>query len=265
MTEMTSLDTAHAGMQAAPDKAEARLAFYEKIAATELFLMLASDADDATETVTPELFDVEGTSFVLVFDREERLSAFAGQAKPYVALSGRALAEMLAGQGLGFGLNLEVAPSSILLPPEAVAWLHETLGNQADAWEARITTVAAPSGLPERLITSLDARLATAMGLANTAYLAGVTYENGTHGHLLAFVAALPEAQGALTQLAAEALTFSGIEAGAMDVAFFQATDSVTDRLERVGLRFDIPQPQEAVTHVGAAPGMDPEKPPVLK
>ncbi len=265
MTEHTPLDTAHALMQAAPDDPHARLGFYERFAASELFLMLATDVDDAEETITPELFEVQGSNFVLVFDREDRLAAFAEQAKPYVALSGRAITEMLAGQGLGLGLNLEVAPSSILLPPEAVAWLNSTVGNTPDAWEARISELSAPTGLPERLVTSLDARLATAMGLASAAYLAGATYDDAAKGHLLAFVGALPEAQEALARLAAEALSFSGIEAGAMDVAFLQPSDPMTKTLDRVGLRFDIPQLQEAVTQTRPAPGSDPEKPPILK
>ncbi|MEM9578798.1 MAG: SseB family protein [Pseudomonadota bacterium] len=265
MTEHTPLDAAHANMQTAEDDPHARLGFYERLAASELFLLLASEVDDKDETVTPELFDVQGERFVLVFDREDRLAAFAAEAKPYVALSGRAIAEMLAGQGLGLGLNLDVAPSSILLPPEAVAWLNDTIGNAPDAWEARISELSPPAGLPERLVASLDTRLATAMGLANAAYLAGVTYEDTAKGHLLVFVAALPEAQEALAQLAAEALSFSGIEAGAMDVAFLEPTDPMTAPLDRVGLKFDIPKLPDTVTQTRPAPGSDPAKPPILK
>jgi hypothetical protein len=243
----------------------ARLAFYERLADGELFLMLQNAPADTEDTVTPELFDLGTARYVLVFDREERLAAFAGRTVPYVALSGRTVAEMLAGQGIGLGVNLEVAPSSILLPPEAVVWLQATLGNAPDEVEARILSVAPPAGLPERLIRALDAKLATAMGLAQAAYLASVTYEGGAQGHLLAFVDAIPEAQGALARAAAEALTFSGIEAGAMDIAFFRSADPVTAKLERVGLRFDLPQLQDTVTQARPAPGSDPEKPPKLK
>ena len=40
------------------------------------------------------------------------------------------------------------------------------------------------------------------MGLAQSAYLLDVRYDTGGQGHLLGFVGAIPQAQGALTQLA---------------------------------------------------------------
>ncbi|WP_227268870.1 SseB family protein [Roseobacter weihaiensis] len=265
MTDETPLDRAHAAMQADAESDAARLGFYERLADCELFLMLQSEVGDGDENVTPELFELEDARYVLVFDREERLAAFSGQITPYLALSGRTIAAMLADQGIGLGVNLEVAPSSILLPAEAVVWLHRTLGNAPDEVEARIAEVAPPTGLPERLVQAIDTKLATAMGLASAAYLVSVTYDTGTRGHLLGFVGAVPEAQNALAQAAAEALTFSGIEAGAMDVAFFRSADPVAEKLDRVGLRFDLPQPQETVTQTPAAPGSDPAQPPKLK
>ena len=265
MTDETALDRAHAAMQAAPDDAAARLGYYEKLAVCELFLMLKDDPGSEDESVTPEIFVLEDASYVLAFDREERLASFAGGAVPYVALSGRAIAGMLAGARLGLAVNLETAPSSILLPPDAVAWLHETLGNAPRAHDARIDQVHPPAGLPDRLLAALDARLAAGMGLARAAYLAGVTYRDGGRGHLLAFVAALPAAEDALAQTIADALTFSGIEAGALDVAFLRVDDPVVARLERVGLRFDLPQLPETETSPQRGPGMDPEKPPRLK
>lgn len=265
MDEVTALDRAHAAMQANAENDSLRLAFYERLADCEFFLMLQSELGEGEEQITPEVFDLDDVQYLLVFDREERLAAFAGQMTPYVSLSGRAIAGMLAGQQIGLGVNLDVAPSAILLPPDAVGWLNDTLGNAPDEVDARITEVFPPAGLPERLIEALDAKLATAMGLAASAYLVGVRYDTDMRGHMLGFVDAVPEAQGALAAAAAEALTFSGIEAGAMDVAFFGNADAITARLERVGLRFDLPQLQQAVTQDRPAPGMDPENPPRLK
>ena len=83
---------------------------------------------------------------------------------------------------------------------------------------------------------------------------------------MLAFVDAAPGAQGALAKAVAEALTFSGIEAGALDVAFFRASEPMAARLAQHGLRFDLPQPVEAVQEVlRMAPGSDPAKPPKLR
>lgn len=264
MTEQTPLDHAHAAMEAAPQDDTARLRFFERLAECELFLMLATEAEGGDQ-ITPELFEVGGTSYVLVFDREERLARFVGDPVPYVALSGRVIAGMLQGQGIGLGVNLDVAPSAILLPDTAVDWLNATLGNAPDAVESTIVEVHPPVGLPEGLITAIDAKLATAMGLAQYACLVGTSNDAGVRGHLLGFIDAVPAAQDALANACAEALTFSGIEAGAMDVGFFRASDPLAARMSKVGLRFDLPQLQEPVVQVHSMPGSDPDRPPRLK
>ena len=160
-------------------------------------------------------------------------------------------------------MNLGVAPSAILIPPQAVDWLADTLAQAPAEVEARPTELTPPAGLPERLLESLDAKLAIAAGLAHSAYLAGVTYEQGQRAHLLAFIDPVPGAEPSLARAANEALTFSGIEAGAIDVGFFAANDPMAARLARVGLRFDLPTPQVAAAP--GAPGMDPERPPKLR
>ena len=258
---MTDLDLAHAAMEAAPDDDAARLRFYERLADTELFLLLGAEAAD--DQITPELFEIEDQRFALVFDREERLSEFTGRVAPYAGLPGRALAQMLAGQGIGLALNLEVAPSAMLIPAEAVDWLVATLANAPQETEGRLTALDAPRGLPEAVITGLDRKLAMAAGLAQTAYLAAASYDDGAQGHVLAFVDAADGAEQALANAASEALTFSGIEAGVMDVLFVRRSDPLAAHLARVGLRFDLPEPQRPQTP--GAPGMDPTKPPKLR
>lgn len=263
MTETTPLDQAHAAMEAAPEDDAARLRFFERLADSELFILL--DKEPEGDRISPEIFDTGEGRFVLVFDREERLAQFANRIVPYAALSGRVIASMLAGQGIGLGVNLEVAPSSILIPDTAMGWLAETLSHAPGEVEAAISEVRPPRGLPEVLLTALDAKLATAAGLARMAYLAAVTYESGGSGHLLAFVGAQEGAEPALAKAAGEALTFSGIEAGALDVGFFSASDEMAARLARVGLRFDLPDVEAARPYQPQIPGSDPEKPPRLK
>jgi len=260
---MTPLDQAHAAMEAAPEDAAARLGFYDKLAASELVLLLEEEAQG--DRIRPRLFPVEGQNFVLVFDREERLTEFAEGTAPYAAMSGRALAGMLAGQGIGMAVNPSVAPSSILLEAEAVAWLAETLSGAPDEVEARPEEVTTPKGLPERLLGALDARLATAEGLAKLAYLVGVSYAGGLRGHLLAFVDAVPDAEPSLARVVSDALTFSGIEAGSLDVGFFRSSDPITARFAKVGLRFDLPEAPKLEQTPGAAPGMNPDAPPKLR
>lgn len=258
----TPLDTAHAAMMAAPENDSARLRFYERMADVELYLLLEQESQD--DQISPRLLEHEGSSYLLAFDRARRLAEYAGDAAAYVALSGRNVAAMLKGQPLGIALNMDVAPSAILLPDTAVAWLRETLTNTAAQVEARIESVLPPKGLPESLIEAIDAKLATATGMAANAWLVGVEYAGGGRGHLLAFVDAIPRAQDALVRAASEALTFSGIEAGAMDVGFFAHSDPTVAKLMRVGLRFDLPQ-MEMLQKTPRMPGSDPDAPPILK
>ena len=258
---MTDLDTAHAAMDAAPDDDSARLRFYERLADTELFMLLGAEAEG--DQITPELFEIEDQKFCLIFDREERLSQFVGRIAPYAGVPGRGLVQMLAGQGIGLALNLEVAPSAMLIPAEAVDWLVQTLAHTPDETEARLSEVSAPVGLPEVVVTGLDRKLAIAAGMARFAYLAAATYEDGMRGHVLAFVDAVPGAEKALATAASEALTFSGIDAGMIDVMFVRASDPLAGYLAKVGLRFDLPDPEQPQTP--GAPGMDPTKPPKLR
>lgn len=263
MNAETPLDHAHAAMEAAPDKDAPRLRFYDRLAEAELYLMLTQEADG--DQVEPELFDLGDARFVLVFDTEERLSTFAGRAVPYAALSGRSVVGLLAGQGIGLAVNPEVAPSSILLPAEAVAWLAETVAQAPAELDARPEELRAPMGLPDGLLDAIYAKLRTASGLARRGYLAEAIFENGVRGHLIGFTGALPGAEGALARAIQEALVFSGLEAAALDVVFLRDNDPVTAQLARVGLRFDLPVPDAPTQAQPHAPGTDPDKPPILR
>ena len=256
----TPLDQAHTAMDAAPDDDSARLRFYARMGDSEVFLLLEGEPEG--DKITPQIFEVEDATYILAFDREERLAEFAEGSAPYVGLSGRALAQMLAGQNLGLGVNLGVAPSSILIPPSAVDWLHETLSHAPSEAADTPTEITQPKGLPDSLVSAIDMKLATAAGLAQCAYLAGVTYASGQRSHILAFVGAEPAAETALARAVNEALVFSGIEAGALDVAFFDASHAIVGAFETQALRFDLPQPIQPAER--PAPGSDPSKPPKL-
>lgn len=257
----TELDTAFAAMAADDNDDMARLRYYERLADSELYLLLTAEPDG--EDIDPETVDVEGLEYLLVFDRELRLAEFVGRSAPYVALSGRSLAAMIAGDELGLAVNIGVAGYEMLVPPAAISWLSETLGQGPEEGMARILEVRPPEGVPEHLLESLSRKLATGQGLAEFCFLAAVTYDDQTRGHVLAFVNVVDAAQHALAGAVNEALTFSGVEAGQLDVVFLADTDPNAAKFGQVGLRFDLPKPAERT--VGQAPGMDPEKPPKLK
>ncbi|MGP3697131.1 SseB family protein [Rhodobacter sp. NSM] len=262
---MTPLDQAHAAMEAAPDDDAARLRFYGRLADGELFLLL--EVEPENETLSPQVFDLEEGPVVLAFDLEERLAAFTGMPAPYAALPGRVIAGLLAGQGVGLGLNLGDAPSAMLLPPEAVEWLAQTIG-QAPSEEVARPESFAPPRLPDALMLALGDKLARAGGLAGCATLASVHYDDGRDGHMLAFTDASPGARLALARAVSEALTFSGLDTETLDVAFLDSGEAAETAISRVGHRFDLPvpkMPELREEHIPAAPGMDPERPPILK
>lgn len=263
MTLETPLDHAHAAMEAAPEDDRIRLRFFDRLAEAELFLILAREAEG--DQAEPDLFDVGDARFVLVFDTEDRLSRFAGRPVPYAALSGRSIVGMLAGQGIGIALNPEVAPSSILLPPDAVDWLADTVAQGPSEAEARPQELRAPGAVPDGLLEAIDAKLRAASGLARRGYLAEVVYDSGVRGHLIGFTGTVPGAESALARAIQEALVFSGLEAAALDVVFLRDSDPVTAQLARVGLRFDLPEPEHVTRVERAAPGSDPDKPPILR
>jgi hypothetical protein len=263
MSRQTPLDAAHAAVAAAPDDDAARLAYYARLLEEELFLMLQREPEPGSESVEPRIFPLDEGPFVLAYDREDRLAHFAGGPTPYAAMAGRRAVEMLAGRGIGLGVNLGEAPSEMLLPAEAVEWLAGTAAQRPAEAVAQPREIAPPDALPERLLRALDAKLARAEGMARAAFLATVTYEGGARTHMLAFVDAAPGAEGTLARAVGEALTFSGLESGTLDVAFLTADHILAARLGRVALRFDLPR--AVAPAPPRAPGTDPDAPPRLR
>lgn len=266
MSEDTRLDAAHRAMQADLDDDAARLAFYEKLADGELFLLLK--VEPKGDHLDPEVLELDAESgepdrYVLAFDREDRLATFVEGPAPYAALPGRVIAAMMAGSGLGLGVNLG-APSSILIPPAAVDWLAETLGPVPEEVEGQVRALEPPTGLSDRVITGLSEKLASAAGIARAATLVRAQYDDDSTGLVLAFAGAPEPAQPALARAAQEAMTFSGLEER-LDVAFFAPGDPALERIDRVGIRFEIPEVETPQPPVRKAPGSDPAKPPILK
>lgn len=243
---MTPLDRAHEAMAGGGDKE--RLAFFGMLAATELHMMLSADE-------TPQVFDTQDGPLAVAFDTEERLVAFTGRTTDRATLPGRRLAQMLASKGIGLGLNLDVAPSSILLPPDALAWLARTAEQVPTVAAKTPVEVAPPGNIPEALLTALDTRLASTAELAARAYLVSATCSDGTRGSLLAFVDTLEGAEDALSRSVGEALVFSGVEAGVLDIAYLTSKTPLAERLARVGLAFELPEAERMVPVVPGSGG----------
>ncbi|WP_112311025.1 SseB family protein [Pseudogemmobacter bohemicus] len=265
-TPPSLLDEAHAALSADPGNEAALLRFYDRLADGELYLLLEREA--VGETLDPKVFDLESGPVVLVFDREERLADFTGGIAPWAALPGRVIAGFLRGQGIGLGVNLGVAPSEMLLPPEAMDWLSDALEPAPEEAMGRPVRFFAPL-VPAGLSLALQDKFASARGLASAALLAGVEYDDGRRGHMLAFIGANTGAEPALARAVQEALIFSGLDAAALDVAFFGPQDRALAGIGEKALRFDLPEPEAPpaaeARPVSPGPGMNPEKPPYLR
>jgi hypothetical protein len=259
---MTELDQAYAAMQA--DEA-AGLRFYQLLADATLYLLLEAEAEG--EVVRPKVLELEEGAVLLAFDREERLAAFTGGPAAYAALPGRIVAQQMVEQGgLSLGLNIGTeAGSEALLPPEALVWLVQMLGGTPEQAEARPEVFLPATALPAALITALEQAIAAASGLAEAGLLAAVRYADGQAGHVFAFVNAAPNAEAALARAVSEALAFSGIEAGQLDVTFLREGDAGLEALGRVARLFEVPERVVEAPPGPLAPGMDPEVPPKLR
>jgi hypothetical protein len=261
----TPLDEALRAMAAAPEDTGARLAFHAELSRAEVFVLL--QAEVSGDRMEPRVFDLSQGRAVLAFDSELRLAGFAGQAA-YAALPGRVLVAMLAGQGLALMLNADTDHAA-LLPPEALEWLAETLSAPAPAQGQAVPEGFAPPDLPpavlERLIPALERRLSGLPGLQG-ALLAGVRWQGGGRGHVLA-LSGLPEAAEApVARAVAEALALSGLEAAALDVVFPPpAALAALAPVARALSPAPFVAPEEQVVTPGAAPGMDPDRPPRLR
>jgi hypothetical protein len=260
MDQETPIDAASRAARAAPEDETARLRLLERLLDAELFLLLAEEP--AGETLRPDVFALEDGPVVLAFDREARLADFVGNAAPYAALSGRRLVAMIAGQGLGLGLNPGTPVSETVLGPPEIDWLAAVGADRPETAAAQPLAVAGPGALPAGLLTALDAKLAAMAGLIARAWLAKLRFADGEH-LTLAFDGVPPDAQPAVAVAIAEAVRFSGEDGAALDVTYLGPDGRLRAAFERHGLRIDPPVPPAPAPP--RPPGSDPDRPPILR
>ncbi|WP_112323924.1 SseB family protein [Oceanibium sediminis] len=257
----TPLDAAHDRMIRAGEGDEAaRRAFFAAIAASELILLLEEEPAPGADSLSPLIVEPGGVPTVLAFDTDARAAAFLQGAGATATLSGQVLAQMVGPAGLSLALNLDVAPSAIILPGDALAWIAET-ATAASQLEAQVTGLRAPEGLPQELLDALEPALAASRGQAGFAALAEARYGDGTTGLVLGLPGVAGEAQAALSAAVASALSRAGFGALSVDVMFPEPASTLAERLRSVGILRDLPA---APASPGSAPGGDPNRPPRL-
>ena len=151
------------------------------------------------------------------------------------------------------------------LNPEALDWLMAMLDQKVpEAVEARVAGFATPM-VPDRVKIALTSVLASVLMTGMRGYLVGVRYAGGAQGQMLALVGVDVAAEGRVARAVTEALAFSGVEAGALDVAFLAAGDAILARMGGVALVIEgaVAVEPEPVRREG--PGMDRARPPLLR
>jgi hypothetical protein len=259
----TPLDRAFRAHEAKPEDERLRLRFHERLLDAELYLLLREEAADGT--LKPEVFALEVGPVALVFDRDERLAAFLDAPAPYAALPGRRILRLLAGQGIGLGLNLGVAPSSTLLPAVTVDWLAAMAAEAPFEAEGSLRGFAPPRAAPADIVEALGIKLAAMAKVIGSAHLVTARHYDGSEGMLLALTGVPAAAQGDVAAAVAEAVRFSGAEATVLDVTFPAAGGAVERAIAEIGWRFDLPRPAEAPVRARRVPGTDPDRPPILR
>ncbi|GIX15771.1 MAG: hypothetical protein KatS3mg118_3730 [Paracoccaceae bacterium] len=105
----------------APEAEEARRAFWERLLACELWLILAEEPAPGA-ALRPLLLPTAEGPVALAFSAEARMAGFLTSPAPCAVLSGRRLVAALAGQGVLLGVDLGTDAPGTLQPPEAIAW-----------------------------------------------------------------------------------------------------------------------------------------------
>lgn len=257
----TPLDRAHARMIERGEDEDARRAFFAAVAATDLVAWLEAEPAPGAAGVRPMIAEIDGGQVALAFDTEARLAEFVGGPAAVATLPGRELAALLAAEGVSLALNPEVAPSAILLPPEALSWIGEA-APVAQTAAARIAGIAPPDA-PAALLDALSGVLPGLAGRARRAALARARFDDGTEGLVLALEGVAADQQPAVGAALAEALGRAGLGAQALSVLFPAEGAEIMARIARTGLSAEVPAP--AAAPGTAPPGTDPDRPPRLR
>ncbi|MGM0584765.1 MAG: SseB family protein [Pseudomonadota bacterium] len=270
--EKTALDRALtvAGGNAADGRA------VDALLNAELRLLLEAPPEETR--IRPRILLLEAGPTALAFDTDARLAAFTEKAD-YVALRGRVLAELLAAQGLNLAVNPGVAASEVFHDAGALAWMAQVSAAKAETSHARIETLGPPASASEALVTALAARLADLAPLLADAWLVEAGHADGATRLLLALReaesahmtgkraldAAAEARRRALALAVSSSARLAQPEGPELDAIFVAEGDPALAAARRFGLGFDLPAPPAPEAATPDAPGMDPDRPPILR
>ncbi len=127
---MTELDQALAALREHPEDTKAQSGFYDLFLNSSFFVPtvtenLAAEGEEAEESEVPLVVENDGIDFLVFFDQQQRLSAWAEQDVPSVKLPGYLIAEMTTA-GMHWALNIGTDHFKTFVPDE-IAWLQDVV------------------------------------------------------------------------------------------------------------------------------------------
>jgi hypothetical protein len=121
---MTELDQA---LEKLMQDEQQQAQYYDLVLNTDFYIPISeADTDDSIEdkeAVTPLIFESEGKSYLMLFDREERLTDWAKQPVPFVVVAGFQIAK-LSTPDLHWAVNIGGQFAKEFVPDE-INWLKE--------------------------------------------------------------------------------------------------------------------------------------------
>jgi len=130
---MTEIDTALVALRAQPDGHKAMSGFYDLFLNTSFFvptakeMILIDDAGTEQSTEVPLIIENEGTDYLVFFDLQERMDAWAEQEAPFVTLPGHLLTEMTT-TDLHWAMNISTDHFKTFAPDE-IKWLKDVVAH----------------------------------------------------------------------------------------------------------------------------------------
>lgn len=260
---MKQLNKVFKEMSQNPENNDARLNYYGVLADTNLFLLL--EQEPSNEILEPKFIQLEGKNFALAFDSEESLSEFYGEAAAFAQITGRVLAKMLLEEKIGLGINLGVSEGELLLPYEVVEWFVNVLDETPDLVQANPKKFLPANAFPEIMFQALQEKLEPAVGLFDEIWICAVEYNEDEISHLICLMGAQKSAQQAIVKSINEALFFTDINLGNIDVAHFNYDDEACSKIRAIGVKLEFPQVNKLKSATGDAKNKTTLQPPKLR
>ena len=117
---MTELDQA---LEKYREDDEHQDAYYDLVLNTDFYIPTCEPEDENPDSVVPLLFESEGKSYLMLFDSEERLTAWAKQPVRHAVLAGHLLAE-IATPEIHWAVNFGDDNAKEFVPEE-IKWLKD--------------------------------------------------------------------------------------------------------------------------------------------